>query len=126
MEDLKRKQKIRRALYSLPSLLALCLVAILLVKGGIGVIRKQLESAESLQGLEEKAAALVLREEELKKDIARLETDEGKREEIRERFSVIQEGEYVAVIVEGKAPTSSESDLSKPWYRRFWSAIMGE
>ena len=125
MRELQRKQKMRQRLYSLPSLIGLFIIAVLLAKGAVGVINKERESALRSRELEEKATTLVQREEELKEGIARLETEEGIQEEIKERFSVIQEGEFVAVIVDDRRVTSSEDDSGKAWYKKLWSAIMG-
>ena len=71
-------------------------------------------------------ATLVLRERELKEGIDRLKTEEGLKEEIKERFNVTQEGEQVAVIVDRKEVSSSTDSSVLPWYKRFWIAIMGE
>ena len=125
MRELQRKQKMRQRLYSLPSLIGLFIIAVLLAKGAVGVINKERESALRSRELEEKATTLVQREEELKEGIARLETEEGIQEEIKERFSVIQEGEFVAVIVDDRRATSSDDDSGKAWYKKLWSAIMG-
>ena len=125
MRELQRKQKMRQRLYSLPSLIGLFIIAVLLAKGAVGVINKERESVLRSRELEEKATTLVQREEELKEGIARLETEEGIQEEIKERFSVIQEGEFVAVIVDDRRATSSEDDSGKAWYKKLWSAIMG-
>ena len=98
MRELQRKQKLRRILYSFPSLIILLVITFFLAKGAIGVIGKSLESYQRSKNLEEKAEALAVREQELKEGIARLQTEEGVKNEIKERFSVTQEGEYVAVL----------------------------
>ena len=74
--------------------------------------------------MEKKAAALVLREQELREGIARLETEEGIKGEIKEKFNVTQAGEYVAVVVDDPGAASSTDDRALPWYKRLWSAIM--
>lgn len=110
----------------MPALIGLFIIAILLAKGAVGVINKERESALRSRELEEKATTLVQREEELKEGIARLETEEGIQEEIKERFSVIQEGEFVAVIVDDRRATSSDDDSGKAWYKKLWAVIMGD
>ncbi|MEX2014211.1 MAG: hypothetical protein WD896_02555, partial [Parcubacteria group bacterium] len=97
-----------------------------LAKGAMGVMDKKWASSERLKDLEDKATALILREEELRESVERLGTEEGIRDEIRERFSVAQVGEHVAVIVEDESVSSSTDDSTKAWYKRFWSAIMGD
>ena len=124
MKEFQGKQKIRRVIYSIPLLIVLSIVAFLLVKGAVRVANKERESSERSRDLGEKTAALVLREQELREGIARLKTEEGVKDEIKERFSVTQEDEYVAIIIDEKrSSTSTDASLSA-WYRRFWDAIM--
>ncbi len=125
MKELQRKQKVRRAIYSFPSLIILFIVTFFLAKGAIGVIGKSIESSNRSKNLEEKAQALSVREQELKEGIARLQTEEGIKDEIKERFSVTQEGEYVAVLVDDRRSASSTDGEGLPWYKRFWIAIIG-
>src|SRR3989338_6930515 len=125
MKELQRKQKIRRMIYSVPSLIVFSIIAFFLARGALRVLNKEWESAARLKNLTENAMVITLREQELKKDIARLQTEEGVKEEIKERFSVIQEGERVAVIVDDRGVSSSTDTSALPWYRRFWDAIIG-
>ena len=111
-------------MYSIPSLLLLAVFAFLLVKGAIGVMGKERESANTLKELEEKAETLEEREYELEGKIARIKTEEGLFEAIKEKFSVIRAGEHVAIIVDERATTSSGKILKPIWYKRMWTAIM--
>ena len=124
MKEFQRKQIIRRIVYSIPSLIILLITAFFLVKGAVRVVDKGWESSERSKDLEKRAAALILREEELKRDIARLQTEEGVRDEIKEKFSVTEEGEYVAVIVDDRKVSSSTDGSTLAWYKRFWNVIM--
>jgi len=126
MKELQRKQKFRHIIYSIPSLLVLFAIALLLAKGALGVVSKEKESSERLRYLEEKENSLSLREQELRKGVARLQTEEGIENEIKEKFSVTQEGEYVAVIVDDRRISSSTDELRLVWYKRFWSFITGD
>lgn len=85
---------------------------------------KEIESRKDSKNLEEQMSVLVTRESELKENIRRLETEEGIRDEIREKFNVTQEGELVAVIVDDRRFSSSTDDLSLPWYRKILNVIM--
>ena len=95
------------------------------MKGAVRVVNKANDSAKLREDLEGQAATLVLREQELSKDIARLKTEEGIKDEIKERFSVTREGEYVAVVVDERRASSSTETKGLRWYKRFWVAIMG-
>lgn len=87
-------------------------------------MKKERESRERLTNLEEKAGSLVIRERELKEGIRRLQTEKGVKDEIRERFSVTQEGELVAVIVDDRRVSTSTDPSLWPWYRKFWNVII--
>ncbi len=126
MKELQRKQRIRRIIYSVPSIVLLSLVAFLLAKGAVKIADKELESSARVRDLEVKAAALVLRGQELKEDIARLETEEGIKEEIKDKFNVTQEGEYIAVIVDERRSATSTDASELPWYKRLWIGIIGD
>lgn len=125
MKELQKKQRVRCIIYSLPLLIIFLIVAVFLVKGAIGVMNKERESSRISKDLEEKIKSLLLREQELKENIARIQTEEGIKEEIKERFSVTQEGEHVAVIVDERGSSTSTDDSTLPWYKKFWNAIMG-
>jgi len=89
------------------------------------VLDKANESSRLSKDLEAQAVILTLREQELNEDIRRLQTEEGVKEEIKERFSVTQEGEHVAVVVDERRAASSTEEGKLSWYKRFWIAIMG-
>ncbi|MBI2065696.1 MAG: septum formation initiator family protein [Candidatus Zambryskibacteria bacterium] len=124
MKELQKKQKIRRIMYSIPSLILLSIIAFLLAKGAVGVMDKKRDSSELSRNLSEEAVALTLREQQLKEEVARLQTEEGVEDEIRERFSVTQEGEFVAVIVDSRNVSTSTDTSMLPWYKRLWNVIM--
>ena len=126
MRELQKKQKFRRVLYSIPSLIILSIATFFLVKGAINMVNKGWQSSERSKGLEEKAGNLVIREQELRENIARLQTEEGVKDEIKDKFSVTQEGEYVAVIVDNKRNSSSTDIDAEAWYKKLWIAIMGD
>ena len=124
MRELQSKQRLKRALYSAPSLILLSLLALVLVKGAIGVMEKDHFSAERSEALEVELLVLTAREQELEGEIESLETEEGIKEEIRERFSVTEEGEHLAIIVDDKRVASSTNQSKRSWYKRLWAAII--
>jgi cell division protein FtsB len=126
MRELRRKQKIKRMLYSFPSLIVLSIITFFLVKGAWGVMEKERKSKEIVKDLKGEVATLIQRERELKDDISRLETNEGVKEEIKKRFNVAQEGEYVAVIVDNQKVSTSTDHSLWSWYKKLWVAIMGD
>lgn len=124
MKELQHKERFRRVLYSIPSLIILLLVAGLLVRGAFKIMVKRAESAERLRTLEAENEVLRARESSLKADIAHLETEEGVIDEIRAKFNVAREGERLAVIVDDEAPaaTGTPSTLERGlrWLKSLW------
>jgi len=68
-------------------------------------------------------SALVLREERLVGEIARLNTEEGREEEMRERFGVGREGEHLIVITKKELENSDGSHPIVPWYKMLWNRL---
>ena len=124
MKELQRKQKTRRILYSFPSLVVVFIIAVLLARGAVGILAKERESSARLADLKEKSTNLTLREQELKEGVAHLQTEEGVRDEIRDRFSVTEEGEYVAIIVDEKKVSTTTEDVELSWYKKLWDVMI--
>ena len=124
MRELQQRQRFKRLLYSVPSLVLLSALTLVLAKGAVGVLSKERLSEEQARILSEEAEALALRKNELKDDIASLETETGINEEIRRRYSVTQEGEHLAIIVDAKKSATSTDEGRKPWYKRLWAVII--
>ena len=126
MKELQRKQMIKRLAYSWPSLILVALIGFFLAKGALGMVSKERESARRVGELEDKATALALREESLAEGIRRLGTPEGIMDEIKEKFSVTREGEYVAIIIDSKNKATSTESMLNSWYKKLRAAIIGE
>ena len=123
MRELQRKQRMKQVLYSWPVLVLVAVLTFFLAKGAAGVMVKERESADMVGKLEAEKREIESREAELREGIARLQTEEGIIEEIRAKFGVTREGEYMAVIVDEKAGGNTEkTDVS--WYERIWDAII--
>lgn len=123
MEELQRKHRIKQLLYSWPSLILIAIITFFLVKGAVGIMRIERESAGRVRELEADSKALALREEKLTQDINKLRTEAGIIEEIKEKFSVTREGEYVAIIVDERNKATSTDGTGISWIKRLWNAI---
>jgi cell division protein FtsB len=123
MRELQQKQKIKHQMYSIPALLGLLLVTILIVKGTVGVLEKEQESAADVQALKAKLGDLSNEQTNMKTDIASLNTEAGIDEEIKEKFNVSEPGEHVAILLD---PTNSTTSLpvAPAWYKRMWNDIL--
>jgi cell division protein FtsB len=123
MREFQQKQKLRKRLYSIPSLIALSILLVLIGKGTYEIVGKVRVSREHVKNLEEKAAALSVRSQELQDDISRLETEDGVKRELKERFNVVEDGEKVVVVVDEKSSTSSAKDGSGQWFGGIWNKV---
>lgn len=124
MKELQRKQKAKQRLYSNPVLVGLGIVTLLLVRGVYGVLIKAHTSAQGVGTLTTQVAALSQKELQLKDDVARLKTDAGIDEEIKQKFNVSADGEKVAIVVDNQGTTTASSTAPESWYKRAWSAII--
>lgn len=111
-------------MYSWLSLLALGALTFLLVKGAFGVMVKERESALRVRTLEEESTKIDSRETELREEMARLQTEEGILEEIRDKFSVTREGEYVAIIVDEKRAATTTELSTGERLRDWWQGLL--
>ena len=70
---------------------------------------------------ENKVQELELEKEKLSSDIAKLKTEKGIEENIREKFGLAKEGEGMIVIVEDKNPQTEQNDFSEGFFSFFKS-----
>lgn len=100
MEDFQRIKKIRKRIYSRTTFLVLCIITILIVKGTLGVIKKQKESEDDLLRARLYLKSLEKREAELSSSMSYLKTSQGVEREVRDKFSVARDGEEVILVIE--------------------------
>ncbi len=100
MEDFQRIKKIRKRIYSRTTFLVLCIITILIVKGTLGVIKKQRESEDDLLRARLYLKSLEKREAELSSSMSYLKTSQGLEREVRDKFSVARDGEEVILVIE--------------------------
>ncbi len=124
VKELRRKQEIKRWLYSYPSLVLMFIITFFLVKGAFGLMSIERENAHRVSALEQESETLVAHEEDLKSEIANLQTEDGVVEAIKEKFSATRSGEHVAVIIDEHAKATSTDKKSKIWYRKLLDAIL--
>ena len=100
--------------------LALLLVVAVGVKGVWGVYQKQVESRALRAEAEGQLLQLQAREQDLRRDIARLKDDRGIEAVLREEYQLAGEGEGVIVIVE---PKEEKVEPEPTTFERFQSAF---
>ncbi len=126
MRELQNRQKLRRKMYSLPVLLVLLVMAVLISRGAYIILIKERQSASEAVALAEKIEVLAQREEKLKYEVEKLETDSGIEEEIKSKFNLARAGEHVALIVERGDEAASTTEEEPSWWKRFWGGIIGQ
>lgn len=124
MKELQQKQKIKRRLYSLPALCVLLIITILAIKGAYGVVMKDRESAQYVSDLKTKMETLNTKQAQLKADIDRLGTSEGVDSAIKQKFTVAEPGEKVAVILDRDLNTSSTTPVELNWLQKLWRGFL--
>ncbi len=79
-------------------------------------MRKMEITRENKKIAENKVAELQQKKEKLSSNIAKLKTDQGVEESIREKYGLAKEGEDVIVVVEDKnASVAKESESGGFW-----------
>ncbi|HVS79409.1 MAG TPA: septum formation initiator family protein [Candidatus Paceibacterota bacterium] len=125
MLQYNEKTKLRRRIYSIPVFVVLLVITILVVRGTWDVYWKRVESRQNLDKVTEQAAALESRQAELNDEIDRLQTQAGVEEEIRKKFSVVKDGEQVAVLVDNGASTTPAPPPKPGFWKKMWMAVTG-
>ncbi len=124
MDELRKKQKLKKRLYSWPALILLAAITFVFVRGTYIVFTKKAESEQYVQTLNSKAIALKAEESELKAEIASLGTSAGIEKEVKEKYNVAKEGEHVVILVDKPDTATSTALEGRPWWHRAWDAII--
>ena len=107
-DQLEQKRRFRKMLYSKISIIFLLAICVFLAKGLVGVHDKARESMDRRNLSAGRLTQLSAREEQLKKEIERLESRVGLEEELRNRYSFSKEGEKMIVIVDDEEKKASK------------------
>ena len=125
--DIKRHNKRRISTHTVFSshmaLGGLVLAVVFLGNATWNVYRTYHDARARESRTKDELSALVLREERLVGEIARLNTEEGREEEMRERFGVGREGEHLIVITKKELENSDGSHPIVPWYKMLWNRL---
>ncbi len=119
MQDFRQKQKMRKFMYSKVTLGALCLLLIGIMWNTWDIYQKERTARAILEEAETSRKELEVRADTLENDIARLETDGGVEEVVRDRYGVAKKGEEVIVLVDGDKDTDDSTEDERGWWARF-------
>jgi cell division protein FtsB len=122
MVDFQQKKNIRKVMYSRITIFIFFIIVIFLVREVYDIYKKERMSAKSVASVEENYNDLKNRQNMLKSEIERLNTDKGIEEEIRSKFSVAKPGETVVVVIDNSSSTSTDSESVE---KGFWNRIFG-
>lgn len=124
MDELRKKQKLKKRLYSLPALILLAGITFLFIRGTYIVFEKKAESEQYVQALEKKSEDLQEEQAVLTQNIESLKTEEGIEKEVKEKYNVAKEGEHVVILVDRQATSTESASSSRAWYQKIWDAIL--
>ena len=108
MRNFQEKSKLRHIMQSKPVLVLLGIIILIFAWSIIQLIGKAGETAKNRKIAEDKIIELHKGKEKLSSDIAKLNTDSGIEENIREKFGLAKEGKSMIVIVEDKNLSEKE------------------
>lgn len=94
------KMLIHKILFGKIGLLILVIVFAIFAKGTWSVYQKASYAEENHDRAQQELQEIVAREEALKEELERLNTERGLEEEIRQKFDVGREGEQLIVLVD--------------------------
>ena len=120
MRGFRHKRDPARLFLKRISLAALLFAVALAASGVWDVYQKERESAALRRQAENERADLLDREMRLKEDIAKLQTDRGMEEALREQYALAEGGEGLIIIVEPPAPLPIQATSSTviEWLQR--------
>lgn len=109
----RKRKKARRIVYSWLTLFVLGIVSGIVLYGAVGMITKNQETKRNKVVALNQLAALEEREDQLESVIENLKTDQGIEKVIREKFSVVKEGEEFIVIIEDEKNDQNQDKNKK-------------
>ena len=122
MLDFRKKNKIKKVVYSPFFLIFLFLAFSLLAKGVWNVYVKERLSVENLQKAKTEYGKMIARKDNLISSIEYLNTEDGVESEIRSKFRAVKDGEKVMVIIDNFLPSISPATTTTKggfWYNLF-------
>lgn len=122
MRDFQQKKRWRSVVESWPVLILLGLLLLFFAWGVIGLFGRMQETRENRKLAENRLTELEKKKEIFSADVAKLGSEEGIEESIRERFPVVKEGEGLIVVVDekNKAPEPIEEKKGFFSFLFFW------
>lgn len=125
--DFRERFKLRKVLYAKPTIIIMAIFVVLILHSAWRMHEKSLDALSKRDKALEELHVLETRKAELETDVARLSSDRGIEEEIRDRFMVAKEGEKVMIVVAPKIDDAHTitvpSDQNSSFLNKIMSAI---
>jgi len=116
MRSFQQKRGFKNIVYSRPVLAVLLLLVVIFAWSVVGFMGKMQATIENRKIAENKIVELEKQKEQLSSDIAKLKTEGGVEESIRDKFGLAKEGEGEIVIVEDKNLLSAPVPASSGFF----------
>ena len=123
MLDFREKKKMRKTMYSAPVLFLLLVILAVSVNATWNLLKKHQDSLQKANEAKAELSKLEAQKSELEKQIAFLQTDRGREQEIRGKFMVEKQGENVIMVIDPKVATSVVPVPQKE--PSLWSRFLG-
>lgn len=122
MRNFQQKKRWRSVVESWPVLILLSILLLFFAWGIIGLFRRMQVTTENRKIAEIKLQELQRKKEIFTTDVAKLGSEGGVEESIREKFPVVKEGEGLIIVVDDKdkAPEPTQEKKSIFSYLLFW------
>lgn len=119
MRNFQQKKGWRDVIESWPVIIFLGVILLGFAWGVLGFMGKMSATSENRQVATAKLAELESKKERLNTELAKLETEGGVEENIREKFGLAKEGEGLIVVVEDKNKVEVVVE-EKGWFASLW------
>lgn len=125
MAVFKKSRTFKQIFYSRPILILLTVLLLVAAHGTWKIYEKAVIAAEQKDRAAKDLADLKAREADLEAKVASLKTDRGLEEEIRQRFSVVKNGESVVVVVDPSAQNGTSTQNTDSGVSLWWHKFLG-
>jgi len=102
MLEFESKRKLKKRLYSKFTLIVLFIIFVLVAHGAWGIYQKKRMVSNDLVKSEQKLNDYDNRKIKLESEIERLDSDVGREELLREKYSLAKEGEKAVFVLDDK------------------------
>lgn len=123
MREYQKQKRLKKRIFSKLSIIVLAALFVLLARSTYNLYVKNIESSKNLARVNASLQDAEDRYQTLSKETQKLETTEGKEEEIRHKFQVSKEGEKVIVVIDDQN-TQENSTTTPSLFNRLKYAIL--